>query len=98
MDTISSMTNNKTLGEKGDLDANCRIEDACAHENGVSKTECFMDVCQKKYKCFILYAFILISICEFFYLIFTSDSVSREDYLNIISRFLNRTRPVVPKF
>jgi len=98
MGTISSMTNNKMLGEERNFDTNCRMEEACAHKNGVSRTEYFMDLCQKKYKCFILYAFILISICEFFYLILTSDSVSREDYFNIISRFLNRTGPVVPKF
>jgi len=89
----------KTRTEERNLDTNCRMEEACANKNSVSKTEYFRDLYQKKYKCFILYAFILISICEFFYLIFTSDSdsVSRKDYLNIISRFLNRTGHVAPK-
>lgn len=91
MDTISNMTNNKTEGKEADPHADCRMEEACANENGVSRTECFMDLFQKKYRCFILYAVILISVIEFFYLIFNSENVSREDYLNIISRFLNRT-------
>lgn len=93
MDNLDSgnVTNKEREGEGQGAHAGCKMNETCANGSGVSRAECFIDVFQRKYKCFILYAVILISICEFFYLIFTSKDISREDYVNLISRFLNRT-------
>jgi len=88
----TNMVINKGEGENAH--ASCRMGEECANENVVNRAECFMEIFQKKYKCFILYAVILISLCEFLYLIFTSQDVGREDYISLINRFLNRTANV----
>jgi len=89
-----NMANRKREGEGQDAHSGCKMEEACVSTTGDSKTDCFIEIFQRKYKCFILYAVILVSVCEFFYLIFTSQDVGRDDYVNLISRFLNRTANV----
>jgi len=80
------------MGEGQDAHAGCKMDEACANGTGASKTECFMEVFQKKYKCFIIYAFMIISLIELIYLVTSSPTNgSKEEYMNIISRFLNRT-------
>lgn len=77
--------------EMGGQDDSHKNRDIAPVEHSHNNAECFFEVLQKKYKCFILYIIILISICEFFYLFFKSGDVTQEDFASLISKFLNRT-------
>lgn len=62
------------------------------HENDSnSKTQCYLEFFQRKYKCFIIYAIIFLSLCEFLYIILSPNS-GDVDYLQMLGKLLNRTQ------